>query len=310
MEGIAMRTSSSRATAAIVVWILALVFTVTSPSAQMGGTITNGSMSLPPRTNPVGPAGLVKHGGFLFEPEVPLQSLKSLPIWNELERLLDNPYQVALCSSLATGDPLVQNTPGTTHITGSPTTPTYPAYCSTLLAGTPGSGLVAGPNGVVRGRPTFGVALPPLLVHPLNYNPTDGEEMRLLNPRFPATRWSIPDTLVQSVFDPNLWLWTYRPVTITAGSGRVFEAEIDYNAPIRPDVPSCLNQVEAWPPEGTTICGGDTGEPRYSGFGVNNPLGYSRPAVPGVASPGTPITTQRLFDATRGIINRRGAGGF
>jgi len=44
-------------------------------------------------------------------------ALKTLPIWNEIEQMLDNPYNLALCSSLpASVDPLVRNTPGTTQI--------------------------------------------------------------------------------------------------------------------------------------------------------------------------------------------------
>jgi hypothetical protein len=86
---------------------LTLVITITPPplNAQSpGGTIKNGSTSAPP--------GIVVPG-FLFEPEVPLMSLKEVPTWNELEQLLDNPYNVALCSSLpASVDPLVRNTPG------------------------------------------------------------------------------------------------------------------------------------------------------------------------------------------------------
>src|SRR5262249_17861154 len=160
--------------------------------------------------------------------EFPLNSLKTVPIWNELEQLLDNPYQVQLCSSSASTFPLVQSTPGTTQITGSPPAPTYPAYCSNLT--------VFAPPG--RGRPSFGVLLPPLMCHPLNYNPTTGEEMRLLTPGFHATPWQVPDQLVRcgppnppgspagcdgtrSVTtptgvvttgpnDPNRWVWTYR----------------------------------------------------------------------------------------------------
>ena len=94
---------------------LTLVITITPPplNAQSpGGTIKNGSTSAP--------EGIVLPG-FLFEPEVPLNSLKTVPIWNEMEQLLDNPYNVALCSALpASVDPLVRNTPGTTFISGSP----------------------------------------------------------------------------------------------------------------------------------------------------------------------------------------------
>jgi hypothetical protein len=137
--------------------------------AQSGGTATNGQVT----NAQFGPPFV----GFLFEPEVPLASLKTVPTWNELEQLLDNPYRVTLCSNLGL------NVPGTTQIPGSPTAVIpFPSYCS---------------NGVER-RPGFGVTLPPFLVHPLNYNPTTGEEMRLLNPAFPQTPWKVPDQLVQN----------------------------------------------------------------------------------------------------------------
>src|ERR671935_717789 len=140
-----------------------LAFLPLAASAQPGGTTTNGTSSA---FDPVTGAQIVIPG-FLFEPEVPLASLKTAPIWNELERLLDNPYQVALCSALSTtrATALVRNTPGTTLIVSgtnsSPIVPVYPAYCSNFP--------VDPATGNVRGRPEFGVALPPLMVHPLNY---------------------------------------------------------------------------------------------------------------------------------------------
>jgi len=241
-------------------------------------------------------------GAFLFEPEFPLNSLKSLPIWNELEQLLDDPYRQALCSSLSLGlqadgttvSGLDRTTSGTTFIEGSPPPVVYPAYCS---------------RGVVR-RPGFGVALPPLMLHPLNYNPTDGEEMRLLNPGFAGAPWIVPDHLVQcgspealnlaltaptgcegtrtaigpgglpvtsiGPFDSNRWVWTYTNVTITPGSPRVGEPTIDYNAPIvadpglfplNPSAFVCEITTEVLPAEGSMICGGDPGEPGHAAFG-------------------------------------------
>src|SRR5919197_865612 len=284
-------------------------------SAQAGGTTRNGTGSAID-ANGVAQPGIVIPG-FLFEPEVPLASLKTAPIWNELEKLLDNPYQVALCSSLATGraNPLVRNTPGTTLITSgvnsSPIVPVYPAYCSNFAADPV--------TGNVRGRPEFGVTLPPLMVHPLNYNPTTGEEMRLLNPTFPGAPWKVPDRILPSATDPNMWQWTYRDVMVTPGSTRIEPgaAEIDYNAPIAADVSACSSTTDPFPaPEGAITCGGDPGEPNYPGFGVLSPTAYSTPAVPGVASPGTAITNQRLFapgrvapEAQAGVILPRDAQG-
>src|ERR1700749_731798 len=52
--------------------------------AAPGQVITNGSET-----------GITTANGFLFEPEVPFQSLKHVPTWSELEQLLDNPYLFA-----------------------------------------------------------------------------------------------------------------------------------------------------------------------------------------------------------------------
>jgi hypothetical protein len=57
------------------------------PRAQVGSTSTNGSEIADANRN----VGLIPKNGFLFEPEVPLASLKTLPIWNEIEQMLDNP---------------------------------------------------------------------------------------------------------------------------------------------------------------------------------------------------------------------------
>jgi cytochrome c peroxidase len=308
-----MRKSSSQLNkgfALLLAW--ALAFWPIPAAAQ--NTITNGTSTDP-----------VIIPGFLFEPEFPLSSLKTVPIWNELEQLLDNPYAVALCSSLppsASNTALVRNTPGTTQFPGSPPSPIYPAYCS---------------NGVVR-RPGFGIALPPLLVHPLNYNATTGEEMRLLNPGFPGTGWRVPDELVLTGALPdgtNRWDWTYRNVLVSPGAGRVEETAINYNAPFKPDPGfpgsgspnsanrACIVSLEASnPPEGDTVCGGDPGEPGYRGFGVLRAnVNYSTPAVPipdttqaSPGLPGTDITGLQVYDPTRGgFISARdpgtGAGG-
>src|SRR5580765_1116670 len=111
----------------------------------------------PGSTKTNGSSSGIPAAGFLFEPEVPFTSLKNVPTWFELEQLLDNPY-------LATLDP---STPGNDQ--------GFPSYRAT---------------GMIR-RPGFGVALPSLLVHPLNYNTTTGEEMRLLNPKFPQTSFFV-----------------------------------------------------------------------------------------------------------------------
>ena len=114
-----------------------------------------------------------------FEPETPAQSLKGAPTtWNELEQLLDNP-NFTLTSGAACNDaagPVPGNEQG------------YPTYCT---------------NSLFIRRPTFNtVRLPPLLVHPLNYNPQSaaGTEMRLINPNFAgASGFRVSGT----AFDPT-----------------------------------------------------------------------------------------------------------
>src|SRR5919204_6693934 len=66
-------------TALAIVWLA-----ITTARAQSGNVIRNGS-STATDAEALAP-------GFLFEPEVPLASLKGVPIWHELEQLLDNPY--------------------------------------------------------------------------------------------------------------------------------------------------------------------------------------------------------------------------
>lgn len=241
------------------------------------------------------PGGVVENGrstgipaaGFLFEPEVPFTSLKNVPTWSELEQLLDNPYAV-------THDPA---TPGNDQ--------GFPSYRAT---------------GITR-RPGFGVTLPPLLVHPLNYNTTTGEEMRLINPRYPGGTFDVIDQLVESPAGSGRYVWTRAPVAISPGSERVEPgpSPIDYNNPVAADAQVCVTVVEANPPEGSILCGGDPGEPGYFGFGRLNlaRTGYSTPAVPtGIApfsppgNPATPLTGQLLFDPARTTPALGGIGGF
>ena len=39
--------------------------------------------------------------------------------------------------------------------------------------------------------------LAPILIHPLNYNHMNGEELRLLNPNYPGGQFDVPGELVQ-----------------------------------------------------------------------------------------------------------------
>lgn len=188
--------------------------------------------------------------GFLFELEFPLHSLKEVPTWNELEQLLDNPYATVPCPTYF-----------------GPNDQGYPSVCSTVTR-----------------RPGFGVTLPPLLVHPLDYHPQTGEEMRLLNPNYPGGQWTVPDGLEETA--PGVFEWQYAEVEVSPGAGRVEDDEvaIDYNSPHivgertearyqmhvnTPEDPACIVSVEMNPPEGSLVCGSDPGEPP----------GYSVPAL-------------------------------
>jgi cytochrome c peroxidase len=278
--------------------------------AASGDIITNGTIpnAVNKQPGPI-PTALA---GFLFEPEVPFASLKSVPTWNELEQLLDNPY-------LATLDP---STPGNAQ--------GFPSYRAT---------------GITR-RPGFGVTLPPLLVDPLNYNPTTGEEMRLLNRDYLGGQFSIPDQLVQCVLpnpqgvnplppgcpanDPNTYVWAFKTVSISAGAGRILpgQASISYNAPFAKDIgvgtatPTCIVTAETVPPEGSIMCGGDPGEPGYIGLGrpilpvgAQHRAAYSTPALPGVLAAGQAATGflydpgRRFPEAVAGFILPRNAAG-
>ena len=255
-----------------------------------GGTIKNGSNSAPP--------GIVLPG-FLFEPEVPLSSLKEVPIWNELEQLLDNPYNVALCSSLpASVEPLVRNTPGTTSIPGSPPPLVFPAYCTT-------SAVVRRPTSEAS-PPTFDGASAQLQCDHWRGDAAAesglprrqlGRSGQLLQCGSAAANADINvrmNCLLRGN-NPKIWVQQYKNVVLSPGADHVTEAEIDDNAPIRADVSNifatayanavtagtagglltatllqdfpllggtCVVTVEPFPaPEGATACGGDPGEP-------------------------------------------------
>jgi len=274
---------------------------------------------------------------FAFEVESPLGSLKEVPIWDELEKMLDNPYQVARDLSLGL------NTQG------------FPSYRSTQLrrrsfvyrnaAGNPCAPGTAGCTEITLSRH---------VVHPLNYNHMTGEEMRLVNMGFEGAPWMVPDVIVlmeasntdasKGPLGVARYEQTYVPVGVSPGEGRIEgdEAAIDFNSPIGPNVDPtdpvtyvCIVTPEVGitdsnnntVPEGSIICGGDPGEPGYAGFGLLLPVTqqgeqYSLPALPlnGLAAnlrvPGRDITagpgslgtgSRRLFDPARGFINPRSA---
>lgn len=217
-----------------------------------------------------------------FEPETPAQSLKEAPTtWNELEQLLDNPYGYTWGAACNDAKGLI---PGNEQ--------GYPTYCT---------------NGSFIRRPTFGtVTLPPLLVHPLNYNPQTGfgAQMRILNPNFTgANAFKVSGT----VFDPttNSQISTgvcyaiggnCTPVTqtvpvssgasrgLTAGTATAPEdTEIDMNVSVGRRPGFCQTNAEpvpitggygststAFDSENLTTCGSDPGEPGAASLAHNN----------------------------------------
>src|SRR5919204_5611979 len=195
-----MQTTRSRATAVCIVWVLVLIFFASSPSAQLGGIIRNGSTNF-------------LSTELFFEPEVGPQSLKTdPPTWNEMEQLLDNPYQVvsgAACNDI--GGAVPGNDQG------------YPTYCtpSTFFRRL----FFRDPTNTV----STSAALPPMFVHPLNYNPPAGAEMRLLNPGYAGGTFNntgVCYTLGALCFPP------LSNIDVSAGTPRVTEGVITYDVAV------------------------------------------------------------------------------
>lgn len=235
-------------TAVALVWLA-----ITTAKAQSGNVIVNGT-STDPAMVP----------GFLFEPEVAFASLKQVPIWHEMEQLLDNPYATTATCSDARG-PVPGNDQG------------FASRCSAITR-----------------RPGFGVTLPPLLVHPLNYNPNTGERMRLLNPGYAGGDFNISNSegnpqIVDVCPSPLPTAAQFFNVTaqISPGAGRVDGRTIDYNSPFVADAIACIANTEI--PEVGFLLGGDPGEP----------AGYSVNAVQG----------GQLVDPESGPIAARGVNG-
>jgi cytochrome c peroxidase len=202
-----------------------------------------------------------------FEPETPAQSLKEAPTtWNEIEQLLDNPYAYtwgAGCNDHS--GPIPGNEQG------------YPTYCT---------------NSTFIRRPTFSaVRLPPLLVHPLNYNPQTGfgVEMRILNPNYAGSRFNSTDMCytVGASCTPFA-----QAINVSSGASRGLAAgtptepgdtEIDMNVNIGRKLPFCQTNPEPVPITGTygvtstafdsenlTVCGSSPGEPGGASLAHNN----------------------------------------
>ncbi len=126
-----------------------------------------GPVIIPP--NIVNNSGLIPfdQGFFAFEVESPLDSLKGVPIWDELEQMLDDPYAFVL-------DPTVRG-----NAQGWPSYRlTQPRRRSFIYRDGAGQPCAPGSSGCGE------VLLPGHLIHPLNYNHSTGEELRLLSIEF------------------------------------------------------------------------------------------------------------------------------
>lgn len=281
-----------KATALVLTWALA---SVTTPVMAAEGDVIDNSGQIP-----------FEQAYFAFEVEGPVGTLKEVPIWDELELMLDDPYQFQ-------AEPDVRG-----NFQGWPsyrsTHPRRRSFIYRDASGEPCAPLTQGCSEV----PLAGH-----VIHPLNYNYQGGEELRLLNIDFEGAEWVVPNpdpevVSVDPVTGQITYEFTYRPIEVSPGEDRIEEDEaaVDYNSPVAPDTPVCVVTVEPIPPpEGSILCGGDPGEPGYLGFGV---LGnrrarraqYSTPAVPGKTGPADVLTTSdRLYDPARGRIRPRGPGG-
>jgi cytochrome c peroxidase len=225
-----------------------------------------------------------------FEPETPSQGLKeALVTWNEVEYILDNPYVTGGNGNAPVFGGLCRDGSGFQPINEQG----FPSYCT--AAGNPAAVIF---NNSIR-RPAFGVThpvaggqqtspqiahpgLPPLRVHPLNYNAPNGNEQRVLNPNF-AGNGAFNNTGVcyvlttaagTAVSKPGECLPNNSVISVTTGASRLDPTqtpEIDYDTAYGPKPFFCQNNPEpipldapfhtAFDAENLNVCGSDPGEP-------------------------------------------------
>ena len=267
--------------------VLALILAaIIGPSGVMGQQPTNfGSAS-----GVTCPSGNVICNGSInflttelfFEPETPAASLKEgASTWNEIEQLLDNPYVYTWGAACNDAKGLI---PGNAQ--------GFPTYCT---------------NSTFIRRPTFSaVTLPPLVLHPLNYNPQTGfgAQMRLLNPNYAGGSLKVSGTMPDPTSPAGvtstgicygIGVASCTPVTqtinVTSGASRDLapgtatapgDTEIDMNVTIGRKPGFC--QVN---PEPVPITGGysSSGMSQSTAFDSENLMNCGAdPGEPGAAS--------------------------
>ncbi len=257
-----------------------------------------------------GPGGIIDNSGlivfeqafFAFEVESPLGTLKEVPIWDEIELMLDNPYAYGVEPPVAAG-----GTEG--NFQG------FPAY--RLNQSRRHSFLPPGCDyNVATAPPQCNDALlPKFIVHPLNYNHMTGEEMRLLNITYEGGPGTVVGLLQPVDGQPGSYAFEYVDIEVSPGEERIEDDETapDFNSPMGPrtafTVPNCtdagpftectIESVDTFyspgpspfspgtinTGEGAFITGGTPAEPGYLGFGTTGnaaarAAAYSLPAVP------------------------------
>ena len=271
------------------------VFTGAPVVAQDAGGVTDNSGLIP-----------FDQAFFAFEVESPLGTLKEVPIWDEIEAMLDHPYQYQL-------DPTVAG-----NAQGWPsyrlTQPRRRSFIHRELS-----------TGQPCWPPTatcVEVNLPRHLIHPINYNHSTGEELRLLNIDYEGGPGTVADILVEDPPGSGAYRFTYREVEVSPGEERIEddEAAIDFNSPIGAETEATIISTEQFfvpgpgpegsvlAAEGGAVTGADPGEPGYAGFGVllaDTAEQYSVPAVPGIASPQTSVPRPRGSTTRRGATSSR-----
>jgi cytochrome c peroxidase len=237
-----------------------------------------------------------------FEPETPAQGLKdTIVTWNEVEYLLDNPYVTGGGGNAAVIGAVCRDGSGPQPLNESK----YPSYCTPTTAAS-----IYAAN--IR-RPAFGVThpvatsqngaqavvagLPPLRVHPINYNAPNGNEQRILNPNFAGNsafnNTGVCTTLAPLAQFPNASCTPPNSViSVSAGSTRLDPTqppEINYDLAIGPKPFYCQNNPEPVPLGGIAGVAGSMqtfGGPFGTGFDSENlQICGSDPGEPGARMP-------------------------